>query len=330
MNVLLIGGTGLLGNNVLECLLERGQRVRVAARNAKRIAVDIRRYEDRCKIEIANIADKEDLMRLAKGSDAIVNCAGETDMSLGKLEDYYPMNRDLCGNLIAVAKEIGLKTIVHVSTANTIGYGTRGRESDETEEMKAPFDKSKYATSKREGEEILLERGKKCGIRVVIVNPGYIIGKYDQKPTSGKMIDLGWKKRVMIAPKGGKSFVSAKTVAEAVVGGMERGRDGERYLATGENMTFKQFYELVAKVGRYKQKIEELPKWFLRTVGRMGDVLRVLGIRSSVSSNNVEQLLIEEHYSSKKAERELGIRQQTIEEAIRDYVEYRKGITTAR
>ena len=324
MKILLTGATGLLGNNVLEQLLVDGYEVTALLRDPGRVVADVSRYAGRYRYVIGNLTNIDDLRKASEGCDGIINCAGVTDMSLRHLNDYYPINRDLCRNLVQVAVKSNIGTIVHVSTANTIGFGSIDRDGDEDCAMCAPFTRSYYALSKREGEEELLQLAKRSSLKVVIINPGYIIGRYDVKPSSGKMLLAGWRHRVMAAPPGGKSFVGARTVAEAAVAALGKGRSGERYLVTAENLTFKQFYELQSKVGGYRQKVWTLPHWLCKAVGMLGDVMSSLGIKVAFTSRNIDQLLVEEHYSNRKVQTELEVEIQPIEAAVREFLQDRK------
>ena len=87
--VLLLGASGLLGHNVLRVLSERGVPVRVLLRPGTELlfpAPDVVR---------GSLLDPDTLLAAAAGCDAIINCAGTTDMRLPHTEDFLPVNRDL-------------------------------------------------------------------------------------------------------------------------------------------------------------------------------------------------------------------------------------------
>lgn len=316
--ILLLGATGLLGNNVLRQLLDRGYEVRALVRSEKGIVARKEADGERIEVAIGKITRYEDLRLAAEGCGGIINCAGVTDMGLLKQEEYYAVNRDLVRELLRVMDECGIEKMVHISTANTIGYGAEGKKADESAEMEAPFDRSLYALSKREGERIALGDEKK---RAVVLNPGFMVGGYDVRPSSGKMLMMSYGKRLMMVPKGGKSFICAEAAASAAVSALERGIGGERYLLTGENLTLKEFYRRQAEVCGYRQRIMELPNWLVRTAGVLGDGVRLLGIRSELSTRNVRQLLIREYYDNGKAVGQLGMPDTNIDEGIRRFFE---------
>lgn len=315
MKILLLGTTGLLGHNVLKQLLFDGHEVVVLLRNPKKLLIE----DDRIKV-LKGQLDLESIRMAATGCDAIINCAGVTDMSLLSLEDYLPVNAGLAGILVEVMKCHGIKTLVHTSTANTIGFGTREKLSDESCPMQHPFDKSYYAVSKLQGESILTKTAERCpDWHIVIVNPGFMIGAYDVRPSSGALLLAGFRKPVMAATHGGKSFVAASDAARAIVNALCKGRNGERYLLTGSNMSLREFYALEADTMGYRQAFVALPNWLVAIAGMLGNVLRMCRIKTQLSTRNVRQLMVTEHYDNSKAVRELDMPQTPIRVAISDF-----------
>ena len=325
--VLLLGASGLLGHNVLRLLLERGERVRVLLRPGSELLPEAFPAESSlCHFEFSReIFSPATLLHAAEGCDAVINCAGTTDMSLRRLEDYEPVNRELPARLCHVLEQTGIRTLVHTSTANTIAPGPREHPTDESAPFAAPFDRSLYALSKKAGEEALLAyAAEHPERRIVIVNPGFMLGPYDPKPSSGTLLLAAWRKRLMAAPHGGKSFLHVRDAATAICNALECGTTG-RYLLTGESLTLKEFYALQAQVCGYRQHFVSLPDPLVRLAGRLGDLIQAFGIRTLLCTRNVRQLLIEEWYDNGKASRELGLPHTPVAEAIRDFFAWREG-----
>ena len=321
MKLLLLGGSGLLGQNVLQLLLRQGHEVVLLLRHGAKSpqlvsGVDVVR---------GSLLSDDDLWQAAEGCQAIVNCAGTTDMSLCRLSNYLPVNRDLCRRLVLLMEQRAISTLVHVSTANTIGYGLPNHWAAEDAPMQPPFSQSYYARSKQEGEDILVDAARRHpNWHIVTVNPGFIVGAYDVKPSSGQLLLAAYRRRVMVVPKGGKSFVHAADVAAAVVNALTMGCSGERYLATGENLSLRQFYQLQARVCGYRQHCIALPNWLLLVAGWIGDVLRAVGVRTQLSSCNVRQLMTREYYCCDKVRRQLQMPQTPIEQAVADFHAWRQ------
>lgn len=315
MKILLLGTTGLLGHNVLRQLLYEGHEVVALVRRPEKVLI----HDQRVTIKEGNL-DAKTITQAAWGCDAIINCAGVTDMSLLRYEEYLPINAALTEVLTGVMKSHGIRILVHTSTANTIGYGTPARLADERDEMAFPFGESYYALSKKLGEEHLQKAAaENPDWHVVIVNPGFMIGDYDVRPSSGTLLLAGYRKPLMAAPGGGKSFVAARDAATAIVNALTMGISGERYLLTGTNLTLKEFYGLQARAMGYRQRMVVLPDPIVAIAGRVGDLVRRCGIRTQLSTRNVRQLMVTEHYDNHKAVGELKMPQTPIEDAIRDF-----------
>jgi len=319
MRVLLIGATGLLGRNVLNVLVRRGFDVVCLLRNPERL-----HNEDVTAIG-GDILSLSDLEHAATGCDAVINCAGTTDMSLRHLDDYLPVNKTLCHNIVTVADRLRISSVVHVSTANTVGNGTAQLAGNESMPPSEPFASSLYTRSKLAGERIITDYAlSHPESHVVVLNPGFLVGPFDSKPSSGKLLMAAYRRPIMPVPSGGKSFAHVVDVASAVVNALSMGRNGERYLLTGNNLRISDFYAVQASVCGYRQTRFIVPRFLLSVVGFVGDFLRFCGLRTQVSSSNIRQLQTVEYYSYEKAARELDYQVSPVQSAIKDFFLWRQ------
>ena len=325
MKVLLTGASGLLGHNVLRRLVDEGHEVVALVRRPDAVKLECGKWQ----AIVGELTDFDTLVSASTGCDALVNCAGVTDMSLLHYEDYLPVNRDLCLMLTKVMEVHGISTLVHVSTVNTIGNGTSGHPSDEQAPMSAPFKGTFYAESKREGEKILLDYATSHPEgHVVVINPGYIIGPYDVKPSSGRMLLAAYRKPLMVATRGGKCFVPAVDVADAVAQALTHGENGHRYILTGKDgcLGMSELYALQSKTMGYRQRVLVLPNWLVLMAGRVGDLLRAVGLKSELSTKNVRQLLVREYYDNYHGLCDLAYHQTSIKQAITEFYQWRNTI----
>ena len=56
----------------------------------------------------------------------------------------------------------------------------------------------------------------------------------------------------------------------------------------------------------------------------MGDLLRKMGVRTQVCTMNIRQLLVREYYDNSLARKDLDMKETPIEDAIREFHEWRK------
>ncbi len=320
MNVLVTGANGLLGHHVVFELLKRQHQVRIIVRSRKNI------YFDTTLVDVieGNFADADCFKNAAQGCDAIIHVAAVMATDVLHYEDYSKINVEGSAQIIRIAEELNINTIVYVSSANTIGYGTKEQLADESFPVQFPFTDSFYAQSKAASEQLFIQASRKPNRHIIIVNPTFMIGPFDPKPSSGKLMIMGYKRALNFIPKGGKNFVPVTDVAVAVCNAITQGKNGERYLLSGVNYSFKEYYNLQKEVGKYEQRIIELPDGVLMAVGKAGDVLRKMGVKTEVCSMNLRQLMIRECYSNRKAKLDLNLPETDLKIAILEAIDWFK------
>jgi len=318
MKILVTGANGLLGHHVVFELLKRKHEVRIIVRSTQNIYFDLNQVE----VFEGNFTDANQLKGAALGCDGIIHIAAVTATDLLHYEDYRKVNGAGAWTITEVAGQLSIKKIVFVSTANTIGFGNPTQLADETCAVQFPFTESFYARSKVEAEQIFIKYANQSDNHVVIINPTFMIGAFDPKPSSGKLILMGYRKRLMTIPGGGKNFVAVSAVARATCNALTNGKNGERYLASGVNLSFAEFYKLQSRVGGYNQFLIRIPEFLLILVGKVGDWIRKCGIKTEVCSMNLRQLMIQEYYSNTKAKQQLALPDTELETAIREALDW--------
>ncbi len=311
MKVLVTGANGLLATNTIIALLSRGYKVKGLIRDTRKFLLP---PQDNLELAVGDITDPISLDQAIGDCDYIIHCAATTDQSLPHYDDYRLINVLGTENIVQTAIKHSIKKIVYVGTANTFGYGTLVAPGNETLPPNPPFVDAWYAKSKLEGQRLILIAAEE--IDVTIVSPTFMIGPYDGKPSSGAIIRMGYRKKVIFHPPGGKNFVNAEDAANGVVDALEKGKNKEAYLLAGENLTYRAFFrKLCAQTNQQTLLIRVSPP-LLRAAGYLGDVLRWLGIRTALSSVNMKILCVNNYYTNEKAQAELGTTFKSIDNGI--------------
>ena len=320
MKVLVTGANGLLGHHVVMELLARNHSVSIIVRSTRNI------YFDLALVDVfeGDFTNYENLLKAAASCEAIIHSAAVTATNLRHYEDYRKVNVAGAEQVIRVADELNINNIVYVSSANTVGFGTEQQHGEECFPIQFPFTDSFYAQSKAACENLMIQASKLPNRHVVTINPTFMIGKYDSKPSSGKLMLMGYKRLVIMVPKGGKNFVAVRDVSVAVCNALTLGKNGERYLVSGANLSFKAFYLLQKEIGIYKQCLIEIPDFLLIFLGKLGDLMRGVGIKTDLCSMNVRQLIIREYYKNTKAKVDLHQPETEIKVAIKEAIEWFK------
>lgn len=233
--VLVTGATGFVGWHVARMLRERGHRVRVLARDPKRLR------ELEAEAAQGDLRDRDSLARAVAGCGVLYHIAADYRLWAKDSEELYRSNVDGTRNLLEAAKSAGVERVVYTSTVGCIGVPERG-VGDESMPVREQDMVGAYKRSKFLAEKVALEAGSK-ELPVVVVNPTAPIGDHDWKPTPTGRIVVDYLRRKMPAyVDTGLNVVDVRDVAAGHLLACERGRTGERYILGGENLTLQQIF----------------------------------------------------------------------------------------
>ncbi|PRZ01076.1 nucleoside-diphosphate-sugar epimerase [Marinilabilia salmonicolor] len=311
--VLVTGANGMLATNVINRLLETGYKVRGMLRNPDKYQGP---RNQNLELVTGDITRPDQIEEILKDCTSVIHVAAITSQSIRTYHKYEEVNVKATRKLLELSISNKIKKFVFVSSANAFGYGTVENPGNEKMPIQLPFSKSLYARSKAEAQKEVFACQDR--ISVSVVNPTFIIGPYDAKPGSGKIILMGHRKRIIFAPPGGKNFVNATDAANGVVAALEKGANGQAYLLAGENLSFRDFFRKLGDIEQKHPMIITIPPLFLNAAGIIGNIIRLSGINSQLSLTNTKMLCVNNFYTSKKAKEELGVRFDGIDKGIKE------------
>jgi dihydroflavonol-4-reductase len=162
------------------------------------------------------------------------------------------------------------------------------------------------------------------GLDAVVINPGYLFGPMDSKPSSGKLIlDTALGKVPGVTP-GGNVFTDVRDVAAGAIAAWQKGTSGERYILGGHNRPYAEVLPLIAARAGVKAPRLMIPRPVAGLVGAVGDLqYRLTGREPLLTSAAVRwSFCTRFRVSSAKAEAALGYRISPLEGAIDDALEW--------
>ena len=290
MRVLLTGATGFLGANLLRRLIERGDEVHCVIRkpNGNISGLGVPTYTVPLTDHPAEI---EQLARIMDGFDGVYHLAGTFDPTPGGEDRMMELHVLATRGLLRAAEKAGVRRFVYCSSSITVAFGSKSSPGNEDQYLDAPsiYGKSgplyAYYSTKRQGEQLVM--GWR-GVEGISVNPDYIIGPWDVKPTSGALILQMAKHHVPFYPKGGKCFLGATDCSDAHIAAMTIGQPNRRYLLGHHNLSYREFMIMVSEVINCKSPSFPLPSTAVNIascVGRIAqrfDAHRFAGLDGSV------------------------------------------------
>ncbi|MDG2011984.1 MAG: NAD-dependent epimerase/dehydratase family protein [Pirellulaceae bacterium] len=313
MRILVTGATGFLGNNVVRALLAEKHEVAVALRQSSN-----RKALDGLNVEFitVDLNSPNDVAMALAGCDCVVHSAALIQLGWTKLAESRKTNVEATATIAQAARRKNIR-MVHVSSVDALGVSSQDRPGTE-EELNPPNPPCSYVVSKREAETAVIVEVAN-GLDAVIVNPGFMIGPYDWKPSSGVMMLTVAKSLIHFAPAGGCSVVDVRDVADGIISAIKHGQTGERYILGGRNLTYFDFWTMIAKVTNTRAPKKVLPDWIAKTAGRAGDVwTRLSGNEPDINSAATQMGQMFHFYNSDKAEKYLGYQIGNIEDALKD------------
>lgn len=242
MEYLVTGASGLVGNNVVRSLLDREKRVRVTVREG----TDTKPFDD---LEVEKVtADLRDAAAIKQSMDGIkyvVHAAADIHIGWHHLERQRQINVVGTQNVATATRQAGAR-LIHVSTVDALAAGSADVPVNEETPI-GPKVPCTYVVTKREAEEVVLAEQER-GLDAIIVNPGFMLGPWDWKPSSGQMLVAIGTRWVPAAPTGGLSLCDVRDVADAIITSIEKGQSGRRYILGGKNLPYLDAWRLFARV----------------------------------------------------------------------------------
>jgi len=316
---LVTGATGLVGNNVVRQLVGRGQSVRVLVRGRGEgverafagLPVD-RRH--------GSLDDVASISAAAVGSAVVVHAAAMVHCGWRHRDEMHKVNVEGTRRVARAARLAGAR-LVHVSSVDAIGLRADGLPADE-ETPPGGMPECPYVVTKREAEAAVLEEVE-CGLDAVIVNPVYMVGPWDWKPSSGRMLLEIAAGKGLFAPPGGNDFVDVRDVAAGILAAIERGRTGRRYILGGHALSYLEAWRIFARVTGRMQPLGMAPTAAVRVAGWLGDAASLFARRERpVNSAATAMSMLAHNFSSRRAQAELGYTFRPFEATVQDAWEW--------
>jgi dihydroflavonol-4-reductase len=327
--ILVTGGTGLLGSHLLFELVKAGKSVRAIRRRPGREAM-VKKifsyYSDRADELYARIQWFDaDLLDFGAIEDAL---EGVTEVyHAGAVVSFYPkdhrtmlkVNIEGTANLVNLSQAKGVGKFCYVSSVATLGRAENNGTSDE-ETFWVPSKKNSVYSQSKYGAEREVWRGMEEGLNALIVNPSVIIGPgyWDENSGLFRLVHKGLK----YYTKGVNGYVDARDVARAMHLLMENNCFGERFIASAANLSYQEFFKLMAKHMNKPAPSVNVPPLLTGIAWRIEAVRSALtGSKPEVTREMAVTTTQVYTYANDKIRSRLGFEFRDVEDSIRETCE---------
>ncbi len=322
MNVFVTGATGFLGSHLCRHLVNKGFTVSAICRSEKKkleLSQDIRDQINWIQGDL--FSNNWDL----KKYDFVFHLAGFIGY---KPEDHEMMQKvNVEGTKVIINKIKDahyIPKLIYLSSVVAIGAGHKKTEVlNENSVFNVSNYNFGYFDTKKEAEDYVLEETKK-GLFAVALNPSTIYGAGDMKKGSRKAQLKVAKGKLKFCPKGGVSIIHVDDVCKAIISSLDKGISGERYILSGENITIKELFTLVANASGVKPSFTEIPTSLLLGIGHFFECLKFIGLKPQMSLENLKVATMYHWFNNEKARNELDLNPKPAKAAIEESIKWAK------
>lgn len=258
--ILVTGGTGLVGANLLLHLIEDGASVRAIYRNEETIKNTkslFSLYNKEILFEKINwinadITDVPSLEIAFENVKYVFHCAGLISFDPKDEDLLRKINIEGTANIVNFCISNSIKKLCFVSSTSALG-DLKESEKIITEETEWNPEKphTDYAISKY-GAEMEVWRGQQEGLDVIIVNPGVILGPTIWQEGSGKIFTKV-KNGLSFYTKGSAGFITVTDVAKIMIQLMNSNISNERFTLVAENIIYRDLFNSIADALKVKR-----------------------------------------------------------------------------
>ncbi len=269
MKIFITGGTGYLGNKLVARLSASGNEINAICHNPSK-----KKFLQFPGVNIfdGDISDLASMKKAMQGCTQVYHLAGYARVWAKDPTNYYTINVGGTKNILDAAIECGVKKVLYTSTAGVLGPSGENPVKEGDKRLGKIL--NEYEDSKTQAEDLCLEYAQKMGLNVMIVNPPRIYGPGLSSESNGltnlvkKYLEGKWR----IIPGDGQgigSYVYIDDIIRGHILAMEKGKSGERYILSGVNATYDEFFEILAKVSGIKRNLIKLPLPIMLIAGQL-------------------------------------------------------------
>jgi nucleoside-diphosphate-sugar epimerase len=287
--ILVTGGTGLLGQHLLEKLSAQ-QKIRAIFRTALPTFYASLNHGNIEWVE-ADITDIISLERAFEGITQVYHCAAIVSYDPRMKERMMQTNIEGTANIVNLCLDHQLKKLCYVSSIATLGEGIIGELIAEKNDWEEGHTNSNYAMSKQ-GAEMEVWRGIAEGLQAVIINPGIILGEGDDAKSSTNLFKI-IRNEFPYYTQGGTCWVDVKDVVKAMIRLMESPIENERFIISQGNYSFREVFTMMAKAMNKKPPHRLASPFMTEIVWRLAYVKSIITGRVATISKETARSAIQ-------------------------------------
>ncbi|NRB36884.1 MAG: NAD-dependent epimerase/dehydratase family protein [Pseudomonadales bacterium] len=308
--VLVTGGCGFIGRNLVNGFVDAGFDVTVLDYNGKPFRDDVRFLN-------LDVRDKDAVIKACAGMDSIIHNASIVLTKQVLKDMVWGVNLGGTENIIAACKQHNIAKMVYISSASAVYEGADIELGDESLPY-ASISQADYADSKIAAEKLVLAFSGTADTTVCAIRPHVVFGPEDQRfvPNILDRLKQGKLTRAVGNRDKLSDFTYISNLVDAVVAAeakleKDSALDGQAYFITnGEPIAFFDFVEdFIVEMGHPKIT-KKVPFWLAYSVAAMvegWDILKGGTLKETGMTRFAIKYMVTHHYYSiAKAKKDFG------------------------
>ncbi len=308
--ILVTGGCGFIGSNLVNGFVDKGYDVTVLDFGGKPFRDDVTFLN-------LNICDKQAVIDACEGMDSIIHNASVVHTAQNKEDFVWKVNYDGSLNIIEACKVHNIPKLVYISSASAVYEGNDIANGDET----LPYSRisqAAYADSKIKAEKDVLAFSGKTVTQCCAIRPHVVFGPEDNRfvPNIVQKAAAGQLKREVGSREKLSDFTYVSNLVDAVVAAEEKLVEGSAvcgqayFITNGEPMAFFGFVEQFMLELGYPKFKGKVPYWLAYSVAAIFETIDTLRGgepkgETGLTRFAVNYMMTDHYFSIEKAKRDL-------------------------
>ena len=288
--IFVTGGTGLVGAHLLVELAKKQQPIRALKRKTSNTETIQNFFAEQNASQFyqfihwidGDLLDVTELPNLLDGIETIYHAAAFVSFDERQEEEIFNTNILGTETLVNEAIDSGVKEFFFISSiASMDDLNPSTKMIDERSGWNNGLTHSSYSISKFRA-EMEVWRASQEGIKVIIINPGVIIGTLDTKRASESLFQQNSSKSDY-APSGGTGFVDVRDVVKIFLELINQQVYNQKFVVISENKSYREVFDLVSI--NSKRSVKNVSNTTLKIIKNLSIFSRIFGGKYMTKAN---------------------------------------------